>query len=406
MLAFTVVQLCLYSAVLTWACYDVYKVKIHKDNMLSLFTAFLGCVVLVCLLRLLFWSVWCFTSWDPPHSLAIAVFELPIVIQFFTFSLLVLYAKRVVDKSETMWNRRRRLVTWCVFYGLNSVILFITVGFVVAAGCIQQPNQELQHALNRGFDTLVATMFMLLCFAFAFYGYKLLSLPSRSAKGQGPEESMQKTGALCVLLFSIFLTRSLYNMVLSIALPNIADNDIYDEKGTPRGHIQLSYLLMWISWEIVPFMIQLVLFNPQARSTSSLLHHRYYSFLLSNTSTETSSGHSPPTQSVLSAGSMAEHFNAKFADSTLSTGSGRFFQDDNRYDSALWDAPLGTRLSTYEEEKAVPAQLFPVSSQVQAQINAVAVGYLAAQGINPMDRALQHDTLAIDHTMSNAVQET
>lgn len=275
-----VILISCYAVACIWACYCFGRILYYRHNVFSHFSSFLCCIIPWTIMRVTFWSYWCFSDDAWPDSVEMALYWIPLSVQSAQFSLVISYCKHIVDKSADesyipilQSSKAERIA----FYTFNIGLFLTIIGFVVGVHFAEAP--ATLKLVERLFNLIAATMFFALCGCFAVYGGKLMQLPL--TRGQGPEESRRSIAILCGSLFVLFLTRCVFDLLLgaledvpSLRLDMVSDDNSHEDK----GRVKWACLVCYLIWEVLPTFIMLLLFNPTGSSTSSL-HARYMSFL-------------------------------------------------------------------------------------------------------------------------------
>jgi len=181
------------------------------------------------------------------------LYTLPIVFQFITFSLLVVFY--VKQTSKTLWQRRWRLTV--ALYVIANVLFF---GFVLAYCIIEfvyeikdNPNSEWIGATNK---IVTGSVFLVLVLILAYYAYKVFRL----VRAQTITVPYQLRGTADVYVLSIvitivfiFIVRSAYDFI------TVTMTDLLVLQADFSAE---SFLIMglYTFWEIVPALLLIILF--------------------------------------------------------------------------------------------------------------------------------------------------
>merc|ERR1711907_219681 len=273
----------LYIVMALLATYQIIQIRIHKHKLLSFNFGFLILCVLFCAFRVSFWLT-------PVSFGGIALYRamywFPINIQFGMFYLVMLYIMRLVQRTETNWDKQRKggVIYW-TSVGINATFFVLVVVWLVV--CSESGLSE--ETCGDTHTVFSAMCFLILGLSLLFYGVKLHIISSRDAAratgsrangagvSWGPKESRFRTEAICFLLLVVFITRAVFDLVqLDIIIGSLGPTS---ESKAVSG----VGFAMYIAWEIFPTGLMLLFFGTAIGAQVDPAAVRYLQSRLTNT---------------------------------------------------------------------------------------------------------------------------
>ncbi|EAL67350.1 hypothetical protein DDB_G0280247 [Dictyostelium discoideum AX4] len=202
--------LILYSSLTLIVSFQIVRILYNKHNIFSFRFGFLLLGFIWGLLRAIFWGF--FDIFSSNKAVLTTFFLIPINIQFATFSLLVLFYAHVVHR--TTWERFTRMRFTIVYSSVNIILLVLQI---------------------------------------AFYGWKLRIIKqntNRHLQSQLPLSIIPIT----FFIFLCFTSRCVYDFIAAFGKVNISLSDQLSLREN------LTVFFTYLVWEILPYILILVLF--------------------------------------------------------------------------------------------------------------------------------------------------
>ncbi|GAM18100.1 hypothetical protein SAMD00019534_012750 [Acytostelium subglobosum LB1] len=255
-----------YLAITLVVAFQIGRIIYNKHKKFSWRSGFLLLGFLWGALRTVFWLTF---GVNQNQLVAEMLFSIPINIQFATFSLLVLFYAHVVHRST--WETSTKAIFSIAYISIN-VLLFILQCVWIAfdyKDSLNQPNNDNSTNPNpnpcQTTDTqltvydqtayiLTGVVFLLLVSILAFYGWRLNFIIKSTKSAQLQSQLPISIIPITFIIFLCFTSRCIFNFISAVgSIPSInLDCDSVKQSIT----VFLSYFF----WEILPYILILVLF--------------------------------------------------------------------------------------------------------------------------------------------------
>jgi len=274
---FTPLLVGLYFLLVILAIYQIILIHSHGHKLLSFNYGFLWLCVLFCMFRVTFWLV------ETRHYFTYHLaFWYPINIQFGMFYLVMLYIRRLVERSESTSDMRgfqKKVVKW-VSLILNMVFFWATTVWLIFCSTMPSGDKSGINTCESTHAIFAAMCFLTLGLSLLFYGVKLHIIASREAAARekdivpatkvnwGPNETRFRTEAICFLLLSVFISRAVFDLVqLDIfnSHPLAVSSGDYNKDIT-----NAAVFWMYVVWEIFPTTLMLFFFGTAASAATAV----------------------------------------------------------------------------------------------------------------------------------------
>jgi len=271
----------LYGSLLVFALFQLGRIVCNRHKLKSFHSVFLLLCTVWMVLRVVLLILLLTTSVDDsavgnpyptptpssptrvsPRDLPLPVYYplayIPLVIEFATYTLLILFFARVSYKlnpaTKTLWDdryKRRFFVTW----GVVNVVFLVGVVVAIVLLCVGRIDRT-QVAFRVARSLTAAVMFSTLVTLLAYYGYKLYKVLQdpmvRYIPFQSRGTSVPGITLLTGLLMVVFLCRTVYSIVLAIE---------YVDHPTFVGEEPVFRFLSLLVSELVPTFAILIFFR-------------------------------------------------------------------------------------------------------------------------------------------------
>ncbi|KAM9985424.1 hypothetical protein ACTFIZ_008963 [Dictyostelium cf. discoideum] len=237
--------LILYSSLTLIVSFQIIRILYNKHNIFSFRFGFLLLGFIWGLLRAIFWGFFDIFS-NSSKAVQNSFFLIPINIQFATFSLLVLFYAHVVHR--TTWERFTRMRFTIVYSSVNIILLVLQIVWIAVYSKYSDVGllAQIQFILN-------GVVFLLLVSILAFYGWKLRIIKqntNRHLQSQLPLSIIPIT----FFIFLCFTSRCVYDFIAAFGKVNI---QLSDQLSLGEN---IAIFLTYLVWEILPYILILVLF--------------------------------------------------------------------------------------------------------------------------------------------------
>ncbi|KAL6044073.1 putative Transmembrane 7 superfamily member [Balamuthia mandrillaris] len=190
-------------------------------------------------------------------GLPVFIFWIAVNIQFSTFSLLVLFYASIDARSNKVWYQRRKIFCF-IYIVVNLIFLSCTIATTIVMSVIGR-KEDLKSSgkwETKSLNTLTAVIFCFLVTILAFYGWKVYLL-MKKGQIQIPFQPQRTSPiyviAVTVLMFFLFTTRAVYNVLAAFGVISLAvESGFAWQDG-------IVFMLFFV-WEIIPASLVILLF--------------------------------------------------------------------------------------------------------------------------------------------------
>jgi len=243
--------------VITLVCvFQLARILYFRHNLLHYQFGFLLYTLVWTLLRGLFWM---FLPWKSEIELVLQ--GTAILLQFSTFTFLVLFYVQMIHKGRGEWSgmRTRSVGLFAAVNFLFLLAFLVTIIFAHYYG----PEDVLGGAVHAYF---VAAMYLLLSAGLAYFGWRLMYLVGSQNIRIPFLKSRLQISVLTVTLFFVFISRGVKDFLSGLG--------IAQWKGDPAEQALTTQALLfsvYAFWEIVPAFLVILFFwhIPGSRSNES-----------------------------------------------------------------------------------------------------------------------------------------
>jgi len=233
----------LYGLITLVSLFQIARIIFYRHNLFHYQFGFLAYCFIWGILRSVFWL---FVPWSTFYELLLQGAGL--VVQFSTFSFLVLFYVQIVFKSRDQWADFRTLI----------IALYITINFIFLAGYIAQVClQSIQIDPSPVADFFCAIMFIILSGFLAFFGSQVIIIVANEAVKVNFLRHKIQLSILTVLLVLIFVSRAVKDFLsgFDIGTSNISNNPEEDTIGQ-----QSLFFSLMVVWDLIPATMVIGLF--------------------------------------------------------------------------------------------------------------------------------------------------
>eukprot|EP00002_Diphylleia_rotans_P001857 TRINITY_DN11077_c0_g1_i1.p1 TRINITY_DN11077_c0_g1~~TRINITY_DN11077_c0_g1_i1.p1 ORF type:complete len:227 (-),score=36.01 TRINITY_DN11077_c0_g1_i1:145-825(-) len=215
--------LCMYGVAIVHLSVQAYRLVKYKHQLASFQSLFIQFNLVWALLRFVYFVLGLADyQWDRPWK-QILLYWIPYVIQYSTFSLLVLFYAYLVHRM-TLWKTHRDYLLGA--YLLSNIVQYVFLATWISIGASKGRTTQLEQDVT----IYAGTVNFVLCMLLAVYGYKV----HRTPVGYHAQILYQSTGyswpALTCILFLCFGSRSIHNLYYAF---DDSSPDTFHEKVNP-----------------------------------------------------------------------------------------------------------------------------------------------------------------------------
>ncbi|EGG23487.1 hypothetical protein DFA_05620 [Cavenderia fasciculata] len=238
----------LYVSITLVVTFQICRIIYNKHRKVAFRFGFLLLGFFWGLIRAIFWGT--FYRWEGNLTSSI-LYWIPVNIQFATYALLVLFYAHVVHRNS--WERITKKRFTIAYAAVNIILLILQCIWIgIDYRYIENPNLNQPAWINQIQFVLTGIVFLILVSILAFYGWKL-SHEIKSTKNALQSQLPLSIIPITFVIFLCFTSRCIYNFVSAFGNVSI---DLDSKSGKDISIILLSYLM----WEILPYILILVLF--------------------------------------------------------------------------------------------------------------------------------------------------
>jgi hypothetical protein len=256
----------LYLLTLLTAVVQIIRIVFHRHNIFHYQFVFLVLCLFWGAVRVAFLP---FVGWEEQTELVLN--GLAIVIQFATFSFVVLFYAQMVHRSYSRYLDRVVLIVYII---INIIILGLYIGT-----CFLKT-----YELNIVQSILNGSAYVILSIAISAYGFKLHTLISSKIVKVPFLKNLSALVILTCILTFVFLFRAIWNFLLAAERMN-PDLHVIPviliACPCPKWDQQLIAVVLFLIWEIIPSLIILAIFwkIPKAKRIKPFKHNQPNMFI-------------------------------------------------------------------------------------------------------------------------------
>eukprot|EP01127_Copromyxa_protea_P021037 TRINITY_DN7131_c0_g1_i1.p1 TRINITY_DN7131_c0_g1~~TRINITY_DN7131_c0_g1_i1.p1 ORF type:complete len:390 (+),score=31.63 TRINITY_DN7131_c0_g1_i1:31-1200(+) len=246
--SFSFVLFLLYSTITLVVVFQIGRIIYYRHNLFHYQFLFLIYCLSWGVLRSVFWLL---IPWTSNQELFLQGFS--IQVQFWTFTLVVLFYMQMIHKIQKNWAEYR---TRCfLFYlGINFLFFF---GFIASSSLTYfYPLEADTYWIDAAEAFFISIMYLALALLLSFFGWRLVYLIMTNSVQVPFLKNKSRVIILTVILVLIFTSRSVRDLLAGFNIGNISLND---PMGLPI-ELQVGAFLVMFIWELIPAVIVIFLF--------------------------------------------------------------------------------------------------------------------------------------------------
>jgi len=246
--SFSFVLFLLYAVITLIAGFQIGRIIFYRHNLLHFQFLFLVYCFVWGMLRSVFWLL---IPWTAPQELCLQ--GLGLQVQFWTFTLVILFFFQMIHKIEKTW-KDVRVLAMSLYLLVNTIFLSGFIAYAVLTFIV--PSSENATWVDNSFAYFTAIMYFFLAVVLAYYGWRLLYLVVTTDVQIPFLKSRTRVTVLSILLVLIFSSRSVRDCLAGAGVGVISVSSPF---ALPLA-TQIAVFLMMFIWELIPAVVVISFF--------------------------------------------------------------------------------------------------------------------------------------------------
>ena len=262
-----VVLTILYSSLCLLVIVQLLRIIIYRHNVVSFQGGFLSLCLVWSGLRLLFWFS---NTFQWPEWVQLLCYWLPNLLQFATFSDLVVFYYKLVHIRD--WKRLRRKV-WAIYCAANVIVTAALGVWLWLFQVVDKNEANKEDVVAFYYSIFSGVTFGILMLLISYYGWRVFKIRlTRRMRLYHPFASTTVMVGLTFLVFVVFLTRCIYGLLQAAgghAMSDPVGSRREQYKTLPQA-VDVATFVLLILWELLPTFALVMLFRRIPRTKNNL----------------------------------------------------------------------------------------------------------------------------------------